>query len=90
MDLSHARLLAITVGLAYLTLYIYRQIRQHRHIIKLGGYAPKVPSRLPFGKLRSTFWRKIYTKLTLQVPTLCIALSGGTSCIKKLMSGGGS
>ena len=56
MGLSHAKLLAVTVGLAYLSLYIYRQIRQHRNIIKLGGYAPKVPSRLPFGKLRWTSW----------------------------------
>lgn len=54
MDLSHAKLLATIVALAYVSLYIYRQIRQHHNIIRLGGYAPKVPSRLPFGKFRST------------------------------------
>ena len=50
MELTTASLLAATVLLAYVLLYIFRQIRQHHDIKRLGGYAPKVPSRLPFGK----------------------------------------
>ena len=50
MELTSAKLLAATVLLAYVLLYIFRQIRQHYDIQKLGGHAPKIPSRLPFGE----------------------------------------
>ena len=50
MELTLTKLLAATVLLAYVLLYITRQVRQHHDIKKLGGYAPKVPSWLPFGK----------------------------------------
>ena len=50
MELTAAKLFGAAVLLIYALLYIFKQIRQHYDIKKLGGYAPKVPSRLPFGE----------------------------------------
>lgn len=52
MELSGAKVFAAIVMLAYVLLYVYKQVRLHYDIKKLGGYAPKVPSRLPFGKVQ--------------------------------------
>lgn len=49
--LSRPKNLAAIVFLAFVLLYLFRQIKQHRDIKKLGGHAPRVPSRLPFGRV---------------------------------------
>ena len=51
-----AKNLAAIVLVAYALLYIYRRIRQHRDIKKLGGYAPLVSTKFPFGKSYMTLW----------------------------------
>ena len=56
ITLFRADILATIVIVGYILLYIYRQIRQHRDIKKLGGYAPKVPTRYPLGKSHITLW----------------------------------
>lgn len=56
IELFGAKALAAIVLVGYVLLYIYRQIRQHRDIKKLGGYAPKVSTKVPFGKSHIALW----------------------------------
>ncbi|CAF9907115.1 MAG: hypothetical protein HETSPECPRED_007043 [Heterodermia speciosa] len=49
IKLFSASFLAAIALVGYVLLYLYRQIRQHRDIKRLGGYAPKVSTKVPFG-----------------------------------------
>ena len=50
IDLFGAKTLVAIVLVGCVLLYVYRQVLQHRDIKKLGGYAPKVSTKFPFGK----------------------------------------
>ena len=56
VELFGAKALVAIVLVGFVVLYIYSQIRQHRDIKKLGGYAPKVSTKIPFGKSHIILW----------------------------------
>ena len=56
IKLFSASFLAAIALVGYVLLYVYRQIRQHRDIKRLGAYAPKVSTKVPFGKSHIVLW----------------------------------
>ena len=56
IDLFGVKTLAAIVLAGCVLLYVSRRIGEHRDIKKLGGYAPKVSTKFPFGKSHITLW----------------------------------
>ena len=78
IKLFRAIILAVIVLVAYVLLHIYKQVKNHQDIKKLGGYAPKVSTKVPFGQSHViTHW--VLLQLTYQALISYIASSGQDS-----------